>query len=151
MPQSLSDVNLHIIFSTKERYPFLDDEIRDRCHRYLATLCRDLDSTCYKVGGMADHVHIITTLPRTLTQSNLLENVKKKSSKWIKEIDPKKYGKFSWQKGYGAFSVSRSNLKEVIEYVAGQEVHHRKRTFQEEYRAFLTKHEMVFDERYVWD
>ena len=87
MPQSLSNVILHIIFSTKDRSPFLDESVRERMHGYLATLCRDLDSICYKVGGVADHVHIVTSLPRTLTQSKLLEDIKKKSSKWIKEID----------------------------------------------------------------
>jgi len=151
MPQSLSDVTLHIIFSTKDRYPFLDSEIRDRMHRYLATICRDLKSVCYKVGGVSDHVHVVTSLPRTLSQSSLVENVKKKSSKWIKEIDETKYGKFAWQAGYGSFSISKSNLDEVINYVANQEEHHRKRTFQDEYRAFLTKHEVEFDERYVWN
>jgi putative transposase len=151
MPQSLSDVNLHVIFSTKDRHPFLDHEIRDRMHRYLATLCRDLESVCHKVGGVSDHVHIVTSLPRPLSQSKLLEDIKKKSSKWIKEIDSAKYGKFSWQVGYGSFSVSRSNLDNVVNYVANQEEHHRKVTFQDEYRSFLDKHKVEYDERYVWD
>lgn len=151
MPQSLSDVNLHLIFSTKDRDPFLGTEIRDSMHRYLATLCRDLNATCHKVGGVSDHVHIVTSLPRTLSQSQLLEDIKKKSSKWIKEVDPSKYEKFAWQAGYGAFSVSRSNLDEVISYVANQETHHQKVTFQDEYRAFLTKHNVQYDERYLWD
>jgi len=151
MPQSLSDVTLHLIFSTKERYPFLDQEIRDSMHRYLATLCRDLGSTCHKVGGVSDHAHLVTSLPRTLSQSQLLEDIKKKSSKWIKEVDNEKYGKFAWQSGYGAFSVSRSNLEEVIRYVAKQEEHHMQLSFQDEYRAFLTKHQTEYDERYVWD
>lgn len=151
MPQSLSDVTLHLIFSTKERYPFLDHEIRDSMHRYLATLSRDLNATCHKVGGVADHVHLVTSLPRTLSQSQLLEDIKKKSSKWIKEADPSKYGKFAWQAGYGAFSVSRSNLDEVVSYVANQETHHKKTSFQDEYRAFLTKHKVEYDERYLWD
>ncbi len=150
MPQSLSDVNLHLIFSTKERYPFLDHEIRDSMHRYLSTLCRDLGSTCRKVGGVSDHIHIVTSLPRTLSQSQLLEDIKKKSSK-NKEIDDEKYGKFAWQAGYGAFSVSRSNLDEVVSYVANQEKHHQQLSFQDEYRAFLTKHQIEHDERYVWD
>ncbi|MDC0291712.1 IS200/IS605 family transposase [Verrucomicrobiales bacterium] len=151
MPQSLSDVNLHLIFSTKNRYPFLDHEIRDSMHRYLATLCRDLGSTCLKVGGVSDHVHIVTSLPRTLSQSQLLEDIKKKSSKWIKETDPSKYEKFAWQAGYGAFSVSRSNLDEVVRYVANQETHHQQLSFQDEYRTFLTKHSLEYDERYLWD
>ena len=120
-------------------------------HGYLATLCRDLESTCYKVGGVADHVHIVTSLPRTLTQSRLLEDIKKKSSGWIKGIEPGRYGKFSWQRGYGAFSVSPSNRDDVVRYAANQEEHHRKQTFQEEYRTLLEKHEIEWDERYVWD
>jgi len=151
MPQSLSDVNLHLIFSTKDRYPFLDHEVRDSMHRYLATLCRDLGSTCWKVGGVSDHVHIVTSLPRTLSQSQLLEDIKKKSSKWIKEINAAQYGKFAWQAGYGAFSVSRSNLDKVVSYVANQESHHEQLSFQDEYRVFLTKHYVEYDERYVWD
>lgn len=151
MPQSLSHVALHIIFSTKERRPFLDTEIRDRLHGYLATLCRDLESSCYQVGGTGDHVHIVTTLPRTLSQSALLEDLKKKSSKWIKSIDPLEYGDFFWQRGYGAFSVSMSNLPSVVDYVANQETHHATRSFQDEYREFLAKHDVEFDERYVWD
>ena len=151
MPQSLSNVILHIVFSTKDRYPFLDGEIRERMHAYLATLCRDLNCACYKVGGVADHVHVVTTLPRTLTQSALLEAIKKKSSKWIKEIDRAKYGKFAWQRGYGAFSVSFSNLDGVVDYAANQDEHHRKQTFQAEFRKLLAKHNMDYDEKYVWD
>ena len=151
MPQSLSDVTLHLIFSTKGRFPFLDHEVRDRMHRYLAILCRDLGSTCHKVGGVSDHVHVVTSLPRTFSQSQLLEDIKKKSSKWIKETDRSKYGKFAWQAGYGAFSISRSNLDEVVSYVANQETHHQKLSFQDEYRTFLEKHNVEYDERYVWD
>lgn len=151
MPQSLSNVILHIIFSTKDRHPFLDDDVRDQMHGYLATLCRDLGSVCYKVGGVADHVHIVTTLPRTLSQSDLLEDLKKKSSKWIKGIDPDRYGKFAWQRGYGSFAVSQSHLDEVVKYAANQKEHHKTQTFQEEYRKFLGKYRIEFDERYVWD
>ncbi len=151
MPQSHSNVILHVVFSTKNRDPFLDHEIRGRMHGYLATLCRDLDSTCHIVGGVADHVHIVTSLPRTLSQSQLLEDIKKKSSSWIKGIDPSQYEKFSWQRGYGAFSVSPSNRDEVVGYAATQKEHHRKLTFQEEYRKLLEKHQIEWDERYVWD
>ena len=150
MPQSLSHVILHLVFSTKDRAPFLHETVRDRMHGYLATLCRDLGATCYRVGGMADHVHVVTTLPRQLSQSAFLEDIKKKSSKWIKEIDPDRCADFAWQRGYGAFSVSRSNLEEVVRYVENQAVHHAKVSFQEEYRAFLDKHGVEYDERYVW-
>ena len=151
MPQSLANVIIHLVFSTKDRHPFLDRDIRDRMQAYLATLCRDNGSTCHKVGGIADHVHIVTTLPRTLSQSDLLEDIKKKSSKWIKGIDPLRYGKFSWQRGYGSFSVSPSNLDEVVRYAVSQEAHHKNQSFQDEYRKLLERHRVEYDERYVWD
>ena len=151
MPQSLSNVVVHIIFSTKDRSPVLDKGIRERMHGYLATLCRDLDSTCYKVGGVADHVHIVTSLPRTLTQSKLLEDIKKKSSKWIKREGVSDHNTFAWQRGYGVFSVSPSQLDSVVQYVANQEEHHRTISFQDEYRKFLAKHGVDYDEQYVWD
>jgi len=118
-------------------------------HAYLATVCRDLGAALVRVGGVADHVHIVTTLPRTLSQARLIEQIKKASSKWIKTLDAR-YRGFFWQRGYGAFSVSPSQLEAVLEYVDTQPEHHRTRTFQEEYRQ-LRKHGVDFDERYVWD
>jgi REP element-mobilizing transposase RayT len=103
-----------------------------------------------RVGGVADHVHIVTTLPRTLSQADLIEQIKKASSKWIKTLDAR-YLCFFWQRGYGAFSVSPSQLAAVLEYVDKQQEHHRTRTFQEEYRELLHKHGVEFDERYIWD
>ena len=150
MPQSLSKVIIRIVFSTKDREAWLDADIRPRMHGYLATICRDLGGEAFRVGGVADHVHIATTLPRTLSQADMVEAVKKTSSKWIKGVAPK-YGRFYWQRGYGAFSVSLSQLDAVLEYVETQEEHHRLRSFQEEYREFLRKHGVEFDERYVWD
>jgi putative transposase len=150
MPQSLSKVVLHIIFSTKNREPWLDSNVRPRMHAYLATICRDLGAELVQVGGVADHVHIITTLPRTLSQAQLIEQIKKASSKWIKALDAR-YRGFFWQRGYGVFSVSPSQLKAVQQYVEAQQEHHRTRTFQEEYRELLRKHGINFDERYVWD
>jgi len=119
-------------------------------HAYLATLCRDLAAEVVRVGGVADHVHIVTTLPRTLSQAQLIEQIKKISSKWIKTLDAR-YRSFFWQRGYGAFSVSPSQLEAVLEYVDTQQEHHRTRTFQEEYRELLRRHGVDFDERYVWD
>ena len=119
-------------------------------HAYLATICRDLGAELVHIGGVADHVHIITTLPRTLSQAQLIEQIKKASSKWIKALDAR-YRGFFWQRGYGAFSVSLSQLDTVLDYVKAQQQHHRTRTFQEEYRELLRKHGIDFDERYVWD
>ena len=150
MPQSHSHVILHIIFSTKNREPWIDRELRPRLHGYLATIGRDNGSEVYRVGGVADHVHLVATLPRTVTQADLLEELKKHSSRWVKEVD-EKYGGFAWQRGYGAFSVGQEELAGKIRYVEGQEEHHRTVTFQEEYRRILKEHGVAFDERYVWD
>jgi putative transposase len=150
MPQSLSKVIIHIIFSTKDRKPWLDRDVRPRMHAYVATICRDLNADPFLVGRVADHLHVVTTLPRTLAQADFVEAMKKTSSKWIKALDPK-YRGFYWQRGYGAFSVSPSQLQAVLEYVESQEEHHRTRSFQEEYRDFLSKYGVAFDERYVWD
>ncbi|PYL60335.1 MAG: IS200/IS605 family transposase [Verrucomicrobia bacterium] len=150
MPQSLSKVILHIIFSTKNREPFLDSDVRPRVHAYLATICRDLGGELVHVGGVADHVHIATTLQRTLSQAEMIEQIKKASSKWIKEVDTR-YRGFFWQRGYAAFSVSPSQLEAVLQYIDAQQEHHRTCTFQEEYRELLRKRGVDFDERYVWD
>ena len=150
MPQSLSKVILQIVFSTKNREPWLEPDVRPRMHAYLATVCRDLGAELVRVGGVADHVHIVTTLPQTVSQAEFIEQMKKTSSKWIKALDAR-YRGFFWQRGYGAFSVSLSQLDTVLDYVKAQQQHHRTRTFQEEYRELLRKHGIDFDERYVWD
>ena len=149
MPQSLSKVIIQIIFSTKDREAWLDRDVRPRVHAYVATVCRDLNAEALRVGGVADHLHVVTTLPRTVSQAAIVETLKKTSSKWIKGLDSK-YRQFYWQRGYGAFSVSQVSLR-VLQYVGRQEEHHRTRSFQEEYRDFLRKYGVAFDERYVWD
>src|SRR5262249_28673024 len=150
MPQSLSQVLLHIVFSTKNREPWLDAAIRPRMHAYLATVCRDCGCEAYRVGGVADHVHVAVRLGRTISQSALLEKIKKTSLAWIKTQGPQ-YQSFFWQAGYGSFSIGYSQLDDLIRYVENQETHHRTKTFQEEYRELLSKYHVEFDERYVWD
>jgi REP element-mobilizing transposase RayT len=151
MPQSLSKVNiLHIIFSTKNREPWLDSAVRPRMHAYLATICRDQGVELVHVGGVADHVHFLTTLPRTLSQAQMVEQIKKKSSKWIKALDAR-YRGFFWQRGYAAFSVSPSQFEVVLRYIDTQPEHHRTHTFQEEYRKLLRRHGVNIDEHHVWD
>ena len=150
MPQSLSKVIVHIIFSTKDREPWLDSDVRPRMHAYIATICRDLGAECVRVGGVSDHIHLVTTLPRTLSQAQLIEQIKKTSSKWIKAIDARYCG-FFWQRGYAAFSVSPSQREAVLQYIDAQQEHHRTRTFHEEYRELLRRHGVDFDERHVWD
>ena len=150
MPQSLDRVVLHIVFSTKRRYPFLTDpEIRNEMHAYLGGTCNELDCQSITVGGVADHVHILCFLSRTVTIAQLVGDLKRSSSKWIKG----KGGmlrKFAWQNGYGAFSVRHSELDWVRAYIASQAAHHSKTNFQDEYRAFLEENEIEFDEQYVW-
>lgn len=151
MPQSLAKVLVHLVFSTKNRYPFLADKnMRDEMHAYLGGTCNELDCPVLKVGGVADHVHILCALSRNLTIAKLIGEIKRPSSKWIK-TKRRMLGKFAWQNGYGAFSVGRSEVERVRAYIAGQEEHHRKRTFQDEYHAFLKEYGVEYDERYVWD
>jgi putative transposase len=150
MPQSLALVIVHLVFSTKDRKPLLGASVRPALHAYLATVARNAGCECFRVGGVADHVHLAIRFSRTLTIANLVEELKTSSSKWLKTQSSDLAG-FSWQRGYGAFSVGPSDLDALRAYIDGQEEHHRTRTFQEEYRAFLTKYGIEFDERHVWD
>ena len=148
MPQSLSQIIVHVVFSTKDRRPFLNLEVRPRAHAYLATVARNLGCEAYRVGGVADHVHLAVRLSRTVTVAQPVEEVKVASSKWLKEQDTD-LRNVAWQRGYSAFSVSPSQMSEVVDYVANQEEHHRHRTFQDEYRLLLQRHGVEFEERYV--
>ena len=151
MPQSLARVLIHIIFSTKNRAPWLKrHELREAMNGYLVGALRNLDCSAIAVGAAEDHVHILCHLSRTLSIAGLLEEIKKTSSAWIKTQEPA-LGEFYWQSGYGAFSVSPSNVEQVEQYIANQEEHHRKVSFQEEFREFLKRHGVMYDERYVWD
>lgn len=150
MPQSLSYLLTHIVFSTKDRAPVLDPVARPALHAYLATVARNVDCECFRVGGVADHVHLAVRLSRTITMAQLIEEMKTSSSKWLKTQSPA-LAAFAWQRGYGAFSVGPSDLNALLHYIDTQEEHHKTRTFQDEYRAFLKKYGIEYDERYVWD
>jgi len=150
MPQSLSQVILHLVFSTKDRRPFIDPRIRHRFQAYLATICRDCECEAYRIGGVEDHVHLAVRLARTITQAQLVEKLKKTSSLWIKE-QGHQYSGFYWQAGYGAFSIGWSQINGLVRYIETQEHHHRRKSFQEEYRDLLRKYHVEFDERYLWD
>ncbi len=151
MPQSLARVILHVVFSTKNRVPFLrDTDIRSRLHAYMAGVLQNMECEPILVNGVEDHVHVLCNLSRTISIAGLLEELRKSPSKWIKE-QGSQYRDFFWQSGYGTFSVSQSNVEQVREYVARQEEHHRKLSFQEEFRALCRKHGIEIDERYVWD
>ena len=150
MPQSLSCIIIHITFSTKDRAPVLAATLRPALHAYLATVARNAGCECYRVGGVADHVHLTVRMARTVTVAGLVETLKTSSSKWIK-TQSSSLANFSWQRGYGAFSVGPRGLDDLRAYIDNQEEHHRAHTFQEEYLAFLARHGVECDERYVWD
>jgi putative transposase len=150
MSQSLSNIILHVIFSTKSRHPWIKNELRPTTHAYIAGVVRECGCEAYRVGGVDDHIHIALRLSRTISVSNLVREVKSSSSKWLKTQAPN-LGKFSWQQGYGAFSVGMSQKDALVSYIDNQEEHHRAHTFQDEYRNFLQKYGIVYDERYVWD
>jgi REP element-mobilizing transposase RayT len=151
MAQSLAKIMIHIIFSTRHRHPFLHDiALRNSMHAYIAGVCERCESPAITIGGIADHVHILCIQGRTITTADLIKEIKASSSKWIKTQDSRLH-QFGWQNGYGAFSVSMSQLAAVRRYITMQEEHHRQVTFQEEYRSFLRKYEIEFDERYVWE
>lgn len=150
MSQSLSNVLLHIVFSTKHRQRWIDVDIEPRLVKYLAGACRKLGCSAHKIGGTDDHIHIACSLARTLSISKLVEELKTGSSKWFK-TQGDRYATFAWQNGYGAFSVGQSQLDDLRRYIANQREHYRILSFQDEFRAMLTKYQVDFDERYVWD
>ncbi len=148
MPQSLARNLIHLIYSTKNRHLCLTDDLRPKLFAYKAGILKEWDSPALVIGGVADHVHLLFTLSKNHALSKLVEEVKKGSSKWLKTQGLKD---FHWQAGYGAFSVSESNSSQVTRYIERQETHHRRLSFQDEFRAFLSRHGVAFDERYVWD
>ena len=148
MPQSLSKVYLHIIFSTKERKPLITTEIKPILQAYVITLGANLAVFTEEIYANPDHIHWLCTLPRTLSIADLVQKVKISSSNKITSLG---LNNFHWQKGYAAFSVSHSKLGIVKKYIQNQEEHHRKQTFKEEYVRFLEEYRMDYDPKYVWD
>ncbi len=150
MSQSLASIKIHLIFSTKSRTPWLGLDIRRECFDYLAAVAKNNGSKVYEIGGMSDHVHLLLTLPRTLTLSKLVEQLKTSTSKWLKSKS-ENLKQFSWQAGFGAFSVSESQAIRVREYIRDQEIHHKKATFQDEIIHFLKASKMDFEPKYLFD
>ena len=151
MSQSFSDVCIHLVFSTKKRRRYFQrPEIRDGIHAYLGRVSNELDCPALKVGGVDDHVHLLCGFSRTITIANWIKELKRISNLWLKQQD-EAFADFEWQGGYAVFSVSHSNIERVKGYIARQEQHHRKISFQDELRALLRKHAIEWDERYVWD
>ena len=150
MAQSLANVLLHIVFSTKNRQPWIDVEIEEELFKYISGICRELNCPSHKIGASDDHIHIACSLTRTIAISKLVEEIKTGSSKWMKTKGTQ-YEDFSWQNGYGAFSIGQSQLDDLRQYIANQREHHRRISFQDEYRELLKRYEIVYDEKYVWD
>ena len=148
MPQTLSFNLVHIVFSTKNRLPLIGDDIAGELHAYLAGTVRKLGCECFRAGGVADHVHLAVRLVPTHTAAKVVSEIKTSSSAWMKERGIKT---FAWQRGYGMFSVSPADLDVLVRYINAQMTHHRRRSFQDEMRAFFDKYHVAFDERYVWD
>ena len=150
MGQSLTKNYIHIVFSTKHRKHLIDNNIAIELYGYIGGICNNLECQVVKVGGYSDHIHILCMLSKKVTLIELMKKLKSDSSKWIKTKGDR-YRNFYWQDGYGAFSVNPAEVEIVTNYITNQKEHHRKKTFQGEYRAFLKKYNIEYDEKYVWD
>ena len=140
----------HCIFGTKERRPFITPELRERLWPFLGGIAKQNQMKAIEIGGVADHVHLLLSLPATMPVAKAMQLIKGGSSKWVHETFADQR-LFNWQVKYGAFSVSASQLDPVIDYIKGQPEHHRKITFQEEFLALLKRHKIEYDERYLWE
>jgi REP element-mobilizing transposase RayT len=150
MAQSLAKVFLHVVFSTKERKPLIIPQIESHLFRYISTICDSNKCPLHKIGGMDDHIHLLLELSRTITIAKIVENIKSHSSRWVKSefIHMKE---FSWQSGYGVFSVDSSTYEAVNNYIANQKTHHKKIDFKEEFLLLLKRENLEYDERFLWD
>ena len=149
MSQSLCKIYLHVVFHIKTTSPSIREEHQERFHGYIGYLVNAAGCQVLHVGGVSDHIHLLCLLSRNETVSHLMEDVKRKSSRWIKTID-KRYRHFSWQGGYAAFSVSESVVPKTLAYVSNQKEHHKKMTFHEEYLIFLKLYNIEYDEKFVF-
>jgi putative transposase len=149
MANTYSSLCYHIVFSTRNRIHDIKPEVEDRVWAYIGGVARKHNMVALQVGGIEDHIHALVIAPPVYAPSQIAQFLKGDSSKWIHEEFPAMRG-FAWQDGYGAFTVSKSNIPEVIDYIRSQREHHRARSFQEEYLSFLKKHGIEYDERYLW-
>lgn len=152
MPQSLARVLVHIVYSTKNRQAWLSNEkLRSELYAYNSTvLNNDVDSPAILINGVDDHLHVLCQLSRKFPMMDVVKASKTETTKWLKKQDAS-FREFQWQAGYGAFSVSESNIEQVKQYIARQEEHHKRMSYQDEFRALCGKHGIDIDERYVWD
>jgi len=148
MPSTHTSLHIHVVFSTKGRVPSIDNAWRSDLHAYIGGCLKRLDAFPQDIGGVADHVHLLIGIKPVHAIADLVKETKRVSTEWVRES--KRIRGFAWQEGYGAFSVSKSAVPSVREYIQKQEKHHQRQTFQEEYREFLEKHGIDFDERYLW-
>lgn len=149
MAHTFTNLLVHVVFSTKDRQPWIDAELHGRLLPYMGGIVRELNGSSWIIGGTADHVHGLWLVPTTMALADMMRVVKTNSSRWVHEQYPHK--EFGWQAGYGAFSVSQSASADVRTYIERQAEHHRKLTFQEEFLAFLKRHGIEYDERYIWE
>jgi putative transposase len=150
MPQSLSKVYVHIVFSTKNHSPFIKSNVENELFAYIGGVIRDNGGILMKINAVPDHIHILSTLPKNISQSKFLEEIKRNSSLWIK-TKGKNYTKFAWQRGYGIFSVSSSGLNSISNYIQNQKKYHQKISFKEELICLLKEFGIDYDEKYLWD
>ncbi len=150
MPQSFVSLHVHVVFSTKNRIPLIDDDLQPRLFDYIGGILRGCDSALIAAGGMPDHVHLLCSLGKQASMADIVRAVKANSSKWVHEtFDRRRH--FAWQSGYGAFAVSYSNIEDVRRYLANQFEHHARRSIKDELRSLLERHNIRYDERYLWD
>jgi REP element-mobilizing transposase RayT len=149
MPHSHADLLVHAIFSTKERQRLLQGDLPQRLFPYMRKIARQLSSEIYIINGADDHVHLLISVPPNRALAEIMRVVKCNSSRWVRQEFPDQ-GSLGWQRGYAAFSVSRSNRKAVYDYIARQQVHHKSQSFMNEFTMFLRKHQVEYDERYIW-
>ncbi len=149
MAQSLSDIILHIVFSTKDREPLIHHHLEEELYKYICGVCRNLECPVIKINGVEDHIHILLHLDKSMATSKLISEIKSNSSRWVK-TKGNQYKKFAWQAGYGAFSVSRPNLHQVVKYIDAQKKHHKKISFKEEFIAMLQRAQIPYDEKNLW-
>ena len=150
MTQSLSDIIIHIVFSTKERTPWIQADVENELYQYISGVCYRLDSPVIQINGVRDHIHILLQLDKTMCLSQIISEMKSSSSRWIKTKGTH-YQHFTWQSGYGAFSVSRPNVDGVKKYISSQKEHHKTSTFKEEFLTMLRRAQIPYDEKYLWD
>ena len=150
MAHTFTNLLTHIIFSTKDRMPTLESDLKNRLFPYMGGIFRELDATPLLINGPTDHVHILAVLPAKIAPAEIISKVKSNSSGWVHKTLPARKT-FAWQTGYAAFGVSPSQKQAVLDYIEKQEEHHRKVSFKEEFLAFLQKHEIEYDEKYLWE